>query len=227
VGIEKRLDEVVEYGPAGEELRTAAQVIIDEARVGLPAEIACQIAGVSLRTYRSWLAEGRAVLGKIAATPDVELNDREKRIAQFATDVSASLAMWVSSANSVLQRAQLGRQRTSTRTKTEVLRTADGTVILDDQQNPREVEVERIVTVTDEPIELGPLQWRLSKLAPAVYGPVSRLELTGAEGGPVVLDIGARVAELLARTRGTIRVEDEELEPAQPELGPGEPEVAE
>jgi hypothetical protein len=110
VGIEKRLDEVVEYGPAGEELRTAAQVIIDEARVGLPAEIACQIAGVSLRTYRSWLAEGRAVLGKIAATPDVELNDREKRIAQFATDVSASLAMLgFQSANAVLQRESATR----------------------------------------------------------------------------------------------------------------------
>lgn len=225
-GPEKSLDEVAEYGPAGEPLRTAAQVIIDHAREGLPAEISCQIAGVSLRTYRSWLAEGRAVLAKIAATPDVELTEKEARIAQFATDVGAGLAGWVASANAVLQGAQYKRQRVQTKTKVEALRGADGRIMLDEDGDVREVEVERTVTVTDEPVELGPLQWRLSKLAPAVYGPSQRLELTGADGGPVVLDIGARVAELLGRIRGSIEVEGDELEPVGPEqlrLDPGEP----
>lgn len=217
-GPEKGLDEIAEFGPAGEPLRTAAQVIVDYAREGLPAEISSQIAGVSLRTYRSWLQEGRAVLSKIAATPDVELSDKEKRMAQFATDVGAGLAMWVASANSVLQGAQLKRQRVQTRTKEIALRDAEGV-------ETGLVEVERTTTVEDLPVELGPLQWRLAKIAPAVYGPAQRIELTGADGGPVTLDIGARVEELLARLRSNITVEDElePVEPGQLELEPGEP----
>lgn len=210
-GFDKGLDDPARWADDGTPLKTAAQVIIDEAKTGLPAEIAAQLAGISLRTYRNWLTDGRAVLARIAAQPDIELSAAELRLAQFTTDVEAARAEWVSGANQTLEKGRLSRQKVTVRTK-KATALVDGVLI--------EYDAEVTTTVEDLPVELGPLQWRLSKLAPAQYGPVTRLELTGADGGPVELDIGARVAELLGRIRGSIAVEGEEQD-----LGPGEPEL--
>lgn len=215
--IERTLDDWARWAPDGTPTHTAAQVIIEEAKTGLPAEIAAQVAGISLRTYRLWLSEGRAVLARLSATPDLELGPKELRIAQFATDVEAARAEWVADANRTMESNRLSRQRVTTRTK-KATALVEGVLV--------EYEAEVTVTVVEEPVEMGPLQWRMAKLAPQQYGPVSRLELTGADGGPVELDIGSRVAELLRRIRGAIEVEGDELEPEGPEtlsLEPGEP----
>lgn len=215
-GFEKGLDDPAVWDERGEPLLTAAEVIIREARIGLPAEIAAQIAGISLRTYRTWIQEGLALQQRRIANRDLELTDEQVRLVEFAQDVQAARSEWVSAANGILERAALTRQKVTRKTKTAKA-LVKGVLV--------EYEAEVTVTVEDLPVELGPLQWRLSKLAPAVYGPVSRIELTGAEGGPVTIDIGTRVGELLDRIRGSIEVEEVAdpgpVDPEVPELEPG------
>lgn len=201
MAIERGLHEPAELNEDGSVRRTVREVIVQEARTGLPAEIAAQYAGITGRTYRRWLSDGRAVLRRLQEVPDTDLSAMEQDLAQLATDVQAAQAFWVRNANVVLERAMRGRQRITVKVKTERQLNAEGDEV--------DVEVERTTTTADEPVELGPLMWRLGKLAPAVYGPMTRVELTGAEGGAVELDIGKRLDEHLARIAEALVVEPE------------------
>lgn len=201
MAIERGLHEPAELNEDGSVRRTVREVIVQEARTGLPAEIAAQYAGITGRTYRRWLSDGRAVLRRLQEVPDTDLSAMEQDLAQLATDVQAAQAFWVRNANVVLERAMRGRQRITVKVKTERQ--------LNEAGDEVDVEVERTTTTADEPVELGPLMWRLGKLAPAVYGPMTRVELTGAEGGAVELDIGKRLDEHLARIAEALVVEPE------------------
>jgi hypothetical protein len=201
VGIERGLHEPAELNEDGSVRRTVRDVIVQEARTGLPAEIAAQYAGITGRTYRRWLSDGRAVLRRLQETPDDEVTDMERDLAQLATDVQAAQAFWVRNANVVLERAMRGRERISVKVKTERQLNEAGEEV--------EVEVERTTTTSNEPVELGPLMWRLGKIAPQVYGPTTRVELTGADGGAVELDIGKRLDEHLAKIAEALAVEPE------------------
>lgn len=215
MAIERMLNDPADPGPDGAVL-TVREVLLNETRTGLPAEIACQFAGVSLRSFRRWVQDGRTVLRRLNDQPDTELTDGETELAQFATDVSAAQAFWLRNANVVMERSARQRRKTSTKVKTE-RRMVNG--------QPVDVEVERTVTTEDLPIELGPLMWRMSKLAPAQYGPVTRVELTGAEGGPLEVDIGARLDEVLSRIAESLAVEPAEPGPDEPAEPGAEPEA--
>lgn len=197
----RQLDAPAEWNEDGSVRRTAADVMIAEARTGLPAEIAAQYAGIGVRAYRNWMADGRAVLARLVEEPDLFLEEPERRIAQFATDVMEAQAFWVRNANTVLERSMRSRTRRVEKVKTE--RQVDPTT-----GEESEVVVERSVTTTDEPVELSAVMWRLSKLAPSMYGPVTRVELSGLDGGAIEVDIGKKLDETLARIAEALSVEE-------------------
>lgn len=203
--MEPLLDTPAAWDESGAVTQTVAEVLIGEARKGLPAEIAAQYAGVSVRTFRDWLTSGRAVFSRLKETPDLELTDRERQLAQFATDVQSAHADWLRGANEIMEAAARSRVRRVVKEKVTLVRDAEGV-------ETGEEMVERTVTVTDEPIELGPLQWRMGKLQPSFYGPLTRVELTGADGGAVELDVGAKLEATLARINEALMLEPEEPE---------------
>jgi hypothetical protein len=148
------------------------------------------------------LSEGRAVLRRVDDDPTLELSEREARSAQFAADIAAAHAFFVRNANVILENAARGRRRTTTKVVYNSVKQADGTVAHE--------EVERHVTTMEEPIELGPLQWRLSKIAPQVYGPAPRYEQESAEGESESIDIAKVVLEAMDRIAATVQVAPEE-----------------
>lgn len=188
---ERSIDEPGQWDEQGNPTKTVAQVIIDECKVGLPVEIAAQYAGITYRTFRRWLVDGRTILRRLSIEPDLELSEQEQRFAQFATDVGAAQAFWIHNANVTMERAMRTKRRTSTKVVYNMVKDQAGNLIQE--------EVERHVTTVDEPVELGPLQWRLAKLAPQVYGPMPRYEQETPAGESEQIDIKARVLELLAR----------------------------
>jgi hypothetical protein len=51
VTVLRRIDDPAAWDPAGNPIKTVAEVIIDECKVGMPGEMAAQYAGVSYRTF--------------------------------------------------------------------------------------------------------------------------------------------------------------------------------
>lgn len=174
---------------------TVRDLILRNTAVGLPAEIAAQAAGISARTFVLWLQAGRSALTEIDKDPQVPLTDDQRIAAQFATDIDRSLAEWLGNANRLLESETTGRRIVITRETTD----EHGGI------------TERSVTTREEPGELGRLAWRMGKVSP-VYGR-ERIELTGVDGGPVEVDIGARLAQIIGEIRATLSVEraDSEL----------------
>jgi hypothetical protein len=192
-----RLDEPIRFDEHGNPTATRRDVILAGTRRGLPADIAIQAARIPMRTFRLWLSTGRDVYARTIDEPDAELTDEERALAQFATDVDAAIGEWFESANAILE-AHTTDGVTVTTTK-EVIVAGEGD----------EDVIERTVTTRHTPGDMATLMWRMGKLAPTVYG-TSRVELTGADGGAVQVDIGERLAEAIASIRASLSVDPAE-----------------
>lgn len=192
------------FDPAGADehgnpiAETVRERILRHTRRGLPPEIAAQSARISTRTFTLWLQAGRSAISEIDTDPQVELSDEQRIAAEFATDIDASLGSWLAEANVMLE-AETRRQRIVSTKEVHAV-DANGRVVLDANGVP--VVAERTVTTKEVPGELGRLAWRMGKVSP-VYGR-ERIELTGADGGPVEVDIGERLATVLADIRAAI-----------------------
>lgn len=158
-------------------------------RRGLAPEVAAQACGIGFRAFTLWMQAGRSALTEIDADPQVELTEEARLSAEFATDIESSLGLWLNDANTILEAETRRRQIVTTKVTTD--RAGE--------------EIERTVVTREEPGDTGRLAWRMGKVSP-VYGR-ERIELTGADGGPVEVDIGARLNQVIADIRATLTVE--------------------
>lgn len=185
---------------------TVRERIMRHTRRGLPPEVAAQSAGIGTRAFTLWIQAGRAALNEIDVDPQADLTDEQRISAEFCTDIDATLGSWLAEANLILE-GETRRQRVVTTKETHAV-DANGRVRTEPDETGRLVPVvaERVVTTKELPGETGRLAWRMGKVSP-VYGR-ERIELTGADGGPVEVDIGERLAQIFADIRSTLSVND-------------------
>lgn len=170
-------------------IETVRELILRNARIGMPADLAAQAGGIPWSTYKLWISAGREIVKRTLSEPDADLTDEELMAGQFATDVDRALGEWASSSNLLLEAGARGRQ---IRTVKEVVR---GDV------------TERTTVIRDEPGDLTTLTWRLGKVFPERYG-AQRIELTGVEGRPVEVDISAKLDELVGSIRAALTTDE-------------------
>lgn len=81
----------------------------------------------------------------------------------------------------------------------ELLEIADTPVIGEETEDDGEkVKTKRGDMLNHRRLQVDARKWYLSKLAPKKYGDKQAMELTGADGGPVVLTDSERAAKLAA-----------------------------
>ena len=151
-------------------------------------ESAFAAAGVPIDTGRGWLRTGAKVLIKIGDCPVDDapgLTDLERRCAHFSTavrqaegraDVAATLDVQKLARGGVLEQV------------TTIKVDADGN------------EIERTIKSTYTLPDLRAIQW-LQKHGPYRDRYADRVELTGAEGGPIELSQAERATALLEQVR--------------------------
>lgn len=149
-------------------------------RAGSYFEPACNAAGVSKETGYQWQrVAGRTKLRARGEPLDsIDTTAHERRCVAFSDAVAEAESSWEVGALAALQRLAQGGV-TTTRTVTKRgpdLQNGDAGPILD-------------ITTTTETLlpNAQVLEWRLERRFPGRYG--RRVELTGADGGPVALTI--------------------------------------
>lgn len=182
----RRLDDPIRWDETGNPTHSRRDVIIDAVGSGLPEQIAAQAAGIPRMTMRNWLEAGRAGYQRTLTDPDAAVTDEEAALVQFATDIDQAQGEWFRNANEILDGVARETRLITTRTSTD----AKG------------------VVTTTETTKVGPgdaasLMWRMGKVSPSVFG-AQRIELTGAEGRPVEVDIGAKLDELVGSIRAAL-----------------------
>lgn len=174
-----------------------ADKIVSALRVGTPEEGAAASVGITLATLRAWKTEGARILRRMTQQGQnrSDLSHRERRLADFSSKVLLAEGEWEAKSNGLLDRIAEGGLQVVTVTEKV---NAEGEVI------------ER----THRTEQLGPnpgvLMARLKMRFPGRYS--ERVEVTGAEGEPIAIELRARQIADAARAFQTGR----------PELGQGD-----
>lgn len=197
------LNDPADWDLKGQPTATVAEVICAAVGRGLPGEIAANYAGVSYVTLRNWLMDARRVQRRSALEADYEPTESEAELLEFLVAMNESLAGWVHRTNEILEQGMVGRRRTTTKSVYEVRKNAE-------TGEEELVELERHVTQVDDPIDVTPILWRLTRIVPASYGPNPRYERESEEGESETIDIGKRVEEIMDRIAGTLVIAPEE-----------------
>lgn len=172
---------------------TAAEVVVRRLAAGAYREEAALSAGLAKQTFYNWLYRGAQARRTIATGGKV--NAEERSYAQFLDQVDAAEAAAEANAWDTLGRlAQGGLPQQTVREKLEVRRNPDGTPMLDENNQPMMVVVERVRTVSQTLPSVQALTWRMERRWPERYGPRRAQELPEPEANPE--DMGARAAQL-------------------------------
>lgn len=169
-----RMNDVLHVTTDGRQV-TVRDRILDALNAGNYVETACALAGVHKDTFYGWCKLGAKAAADLHAerrTPDA-LTDHEQECMEFSDAVAEAQAR--SEARDVAQLAELARGGRVTEV-VEVKKDAAGRVV---ETKTR--------TDVSEP-NAAVLQWRLERRFPDRWGR-RRLEVTGADGGPVEVDM--------------------------------------
>lgn len=201
------LNEVVRVVPTdgGEPRRvTLVEAACEALRLSANMADAAARCGVDVDTLRAWRRSGARAIGDVLAGRRKlgALSPAERAAAEFherATQAEQDGQLYLVG---LLQReAQGGYAVVKTKVKVERRRQADGSTV--------EVEVGReTVTETARP-NTGTLQWMLANRDPENYGR-RRLEVTGADGGPIPMELRSASDSLLEEL-GRMAAAEEEL----------------
>lgn len=187
----ERRNRILELIEAGNHLRTA-----------------CNVAGVSHTTFYKWLNRGEDAREEAERTGQPPA-DAEAVYVEFVDAVSRARARAESKAVSVVQRAMVGGFILSE----EPLQDANGDPVL--SPSTGEVLYKRTYSQPDGRLALQYLE----RSRPGEWGrqPTSRVEVTGAEGGPVQVEQSVVIASLAERVAGVVaaREADRELDAAE------------
>lgn len=160
---------------------TAAQAIIEAVRVGSYLEPAIRAAKVGKSTVYGWLdvaarARARTIAADHLTNPTERakakrLTKHEQRCIEFSDAVEEAQGEWEVAQHTLLERlARGGTVLTSTTVKVEVVRDAQGQIVVGEDGKPVERELER----STKREVLGPdprvIQWRLERMHPDRYG---------------------------------------------------------
>lgn len=162
------IDHIVGTRPDGTGI-TAADRILEILRIGGYFEEACAAAGISRETGYEWLRRGAQAHAALTRNPKAKITAHERRCLQFSDAKARAEAEWEAMALGELERmARGGRQLTTTTEK----RDAEGNVIETTTRTETLAPNARV------------LMWRLERRYPNRYA--GRIEVTGAEGGPLI-----------------------------------------
>lgn len=169
-----------------------ADKIVSALRVGTPEEGAAASVGITLATLRAWKTEGARILRRMTQQGQnrSDLSHRERRLADFSSKVLLAEGEWEAKSNGLLDRIAEGGLQVVTVTEKV---NADGEVTERSQ---------RTETLGPNP---GVLMARLKMRFPGRYS--ERVEVTGAEGEPITIELRARQIADAARAFQTGRPE--------------------
>lgn len=176
MGRPTKIDQPLDYG-AG--TTTVSERILGMLRQGNYLETAAAAAGVHKDTVYEWLKIGAAAATKLHRHE--KLTAHERRCWDFADAVGRAQSQAEVDDVVALDGLAQGRVRQVTVVKV----------------NAEGVELERSERVELDGPDASVLQWRLERRFPDRWGR-KRLELTGADGGPIGVDLGASARDLLA-----------------------------
>ena len=136
-------------------------------RAGLGVERASDYVGINVRTVKGWLARGRAAI-TASIDNDAPIPAEDQLYATFASEVDTSRAH------------AIARNITTVQTASQ-----NGKPVLD---RNGAVQFDRDGNVVREPGDWRAAAWWLEHVHPDEFGRTSRVELTGANGGPVEME---------------------------------------
>lgn len=184
---------------------TAAQQIVQAVAAGNYMETAAAAAGVHKDTLYEWLKVGAAAHSKQG-----RLSHHEQACAEFSDAVAEALAQ--SEATDVTRLAQLAQGGLVVETVTERMNVIQG-------QNGEQIQVvERTVKSETLAPSLAAVTWRLERRFGKRWG--RKTEVTGAEGGPITLDLAANAREAIEGKLDEIAERLALAAPVTPELDP-------
>lgn len=175
--------------------------IIRHIRNGMSLEAACQREHVTSRTARAWAQRGRAYKQHLegGGPVDPESHAIELRYFRFAQDIDQSRAAFEGDALAGVLTA--GLPHTVTRKTTTTVVKPNGDTIV------------TTVEASEERQSWQALAWLLERLYPAKYARVTKLEHTGEDGAPIVVDATSRNVNLNVDLDGDNLIDtDERLE---------------
>jgi hypothetical protein len=185
-------------------VETVADRIIAHVRAGNYIEEAAGAAGVSKQAVYNYLRRGAEAQAHIAAgKPLTQLTHHQRECATFVDAVASADA--VCTARDVALTAQIaqGVQRTIVTEKVDV---ATGNVL------------ERTTRTESAEPDGAMLRWRLERRKPHKFGRLNRVELTGMDGGPIIVqptdpeDVRTRLMETLDRIGARLAQPDDALD---------------
>jgi len=181
---------------------TRHTLIVAAVATGATVDVAAKAAGIGERTLIRWQKRGREeterlTLADIDPEDEANVDPDELDYWQLWRDVERARAESEVYLLGLIQEAAQGYERTTRREKT--ITKPDGTV---------EMTVEEVTTIERS---WQAAAWKLERRYPDKYGRRTRHEVTGAEGGPVELDLG----ELRQRVAASLDEHRARLEGAQ------------
>lgn len=159
-----------------------AKAICDVVAAGNYIETAAAAAGITKETLYEWLRVGAAAHQK-----DGRLSKHEQACCAFSDAIATALAS--SEAADVTRLAQLAAGGLQVRTVTEKAQVIDG-------PNGQQVQViERTTKMETLAPSAAVVMWRLERRFGKRWG--RKQEITGAEGGPITLDLAASARSVI------------------------------
>lgn len=202
---------------------TLATLIAAALRASTSIALACQHAGISIRTYHAWITRGRNDLLALAEHTGIDPDDLDlTTIPNLDTDWPYVHFLHVTTKArtdyqlenlALIQQAARGYETTTTKTVERLER---------DPASGQMVAVSRTTETTTRPERQWTASaWLLERRFPDEYARTIRSEVTGRDGGPVQVE---SAAEMLAARLDQLRVRSEAIDvpsrPIPPETGP-------
>lgn len=209
MGRPTKLDQVLRTTEGGQQITVGDQVL-NAIRAGNYMEAAAVSAGIDKTTLYDWLKQGARLStdveqGRIK-TP--RAGSRDRQLIEFSHAVAQAEAEWEVSANATLER--LGRDRVITETRVTTEAGQDG--------QPATTKTVTVTKVAEA--DSATIRWRLERRYPDRYNR-SRIEVTGADGGAIPVDLRSAVHDRLEQMANQL-AENEAASPvaAAPEQAP-------
>ena len=161
---------------------TAAQQIVQAVAAGNYMETAAAAAGITKETLYEWLR-----VGAKAHQKDGRLSRHEQACADFSDAIAQALAQ--SEATDVTRLAQLAAGGLQVRTVTEKANVIQGPAGEQVQMVERTTKTETLAP------NASVVMWRLERRFGKRWG--RKQEITGAEGGPITLDLAASARSVI------------------------------